>query len=117
MQYLSEDEDVKAIRAARQFSRGYTVDSVQEINTEISRCRAKGKKVVALDLGDVAASGGYYLAAGTDHIVANPGTITGSIGVILEFPNLEGLFQKVGLSNSKSLKAACIKISVHLPRG
>jgi protease IV len=92
---LSEDDDVKAI-LLRINSPGGTVGAVQEIDKEMARCRAKGKKIVA-SLGEIAASGGYYLAAGSDRIVANPGTITGSIGVILEFGNLEGLFQKVGL--------------------
>jgi protease-4 len=92
---LSEDKDVKAI-LLRINSPGGTVGAVQEIHREMVRCREKGKMIVA-SLGDVAASGGYYLAAGSDRIVANPGTITGSIGVILEFGNLEGLFQKVGL--------------------
>ena len=72
----------------------------------MARCREKGKIIVA-SLGDVAASGGYYLAAGSDRIVSNPGTITGSIGVILEFGNLEGLFQKVGL------KLEVIKSGLH----
>jgi protease-4 len=92
---LSENQDVKAI-LLRINSPGGTVGAVQEIAKEMERCRAQGKKIVA-SLGDVAASGGYYLAAETDHIVANPGTITGSIGVILEFGNLETLFQKVGV--------------------
>jgi protease-4 len=92
---LSEDKDVKAI-VLRINSPGGTVGAVQEIDREMARCREKGKLIIA-SLGDVAASGGYYLAAGSDKIVANPGTITGSIGVILEFGNLEGLFQKVGL--------------------
>src|SRR5581483_8272480 len=73
-----------------------TVGAVQEIQREMTRCQAKGKKIVA-SLGDVAASGGYYLASASDYVVSNAGTITGSIGVILEFGNLEGLFQKVGL--------------------
>jgi protease-4 len=102
---LSEDDEVKAI-VLRINSPGGTVGSVQEIDEEIMRCRAKGKKIVA-SLGDVAASGGYYLAAASDRIVANPGTITGSIGVILEFGNLEGLFQKVGL------KLQVIKSGLH----
>ena len=51
-------------------------------------------------LGSVAASGGYYIATPADIIVANPGTITGSIGVIVEFMNFEGLFEKVGLKGS-----------------
>jgi protease IV len=92
---LSEDDDVKAI-LLRINSPGGTVGAVQEIDTEIQRCRSKGKKIVA-SLGDVAASGGYYLAASADHVVSNPGTITGSIGVILEFGNLEGLMQKLGV--------------------
>jgi protease-4 len=46
--------------------------------------------------GDVAASGGYYLAAACDQIIAHPGSLTGSIGVIFEVTNMEGLFAKVG---------------------
>ncbi len=92
---ISEDEKVKAI-LLRINSPGGTVGGVQEIYTELQRCRAKGKTIVA-SLGDIAASGGYYLAAASDHIVSNPGTITGSIGVIMEFGNLEGLFQKLGI--------------------
>jgi len=102
---LSEDNDVKAV-LLRINSPGGTVGAVQEIHREMARCREKGK-IIVTSLGDVAASGGYYLAAGSDRIVANPGTITGSIGVILEFGNLEGLFQKVGL------KLQVIKSGLH----
>ena len=91
----SEQDDIKAI-VLRINSPGGTVGAVQEIYAEVMRCKAKGKKVVA-SLGDVAASGGYYLASSADKIVSNPGTITGSIGVILEFGNLETLFQKIGV--------------------
>ncbi len=55
--------------------------------------------VVALMMG-VAASGGYYVASACDHIVAHPSTITGSIGVISVFPNIEGLFDKVGVKTT-----------------
>jgi protease-4 len=48
-------------------------------------------------MGDLAASGGYYISAGTDKIVALPGTLVGSIGVISEMPNLKGLFDKLGI--------------------
>jgi len=48
-------------------------------------------------MGSVAASGGYYIACASDKIVANPGTITGSIGVLMEFTNLEELFKKIGV--------------------
>ena len=55
----------------------------------------KEKPVVA-SMGSIAASGGYYIAAATNRIVANPGTLTGSIGVIVNFSNLQGLFEKIG---------------------
>lgn len=92
---VSDDPDIKAI-VLRINSPGGSVGSVQEIYSELLRCRKNGKKIVA-SMGDVAASGGYYLAAAADHIVAEPGTITGSIGVIFEFPTLEGLMQKIGV--------------------
>lgn len=92
---LSKNDDVKAI-VLRINSPGGSIGAVQEIHREIERCKAKGKKIVA-SLGDVAASGGYYLAAPADLIMAEPGTITGSIGVIMQFPTLEGLFQKLGV--------------------
>jgi protease IV len=50
-----------------------------------------------VSMGDVAASGGYYAACGADTIMANPGTTTGSIGVIAEFPSIDGLLEKVGI--------------------
>jgi protease-4 len=92
---ISEDDDIKAV-LLRINSPGGSVGAVQEIYTEIIRCKTKGKKVIA-SMGDVAASGGYYLASAADRIVADPGSITGSIGVILEFGNLEGLFEKLGV--------------------
>src|SRR5205807_261130 len=92
---LVEDDDVKVI-LLRINSPGGTVGAVQEIYAELLKCKAKGKKIVA-SLGDVAASGGFYLASAADRVVANPGTITGSIGVIIQFGNLEGLFEKLGV--------------------
>lgn len=92
---LSENDNVKAI-VLRINSPGGTVGAVQEIYTEVARCKAKGKVIVA-SFADVAASGGYYLGSAADRIVSDPGTITGSIGVIMEFGNLEGLFQKLGV--------------------
>ena len=67
----------------------------QEILEEVNRTRRK-KKVVA-SMGALAASGGYYIASGADVIVANPGTLTGSIGVIMNFANVEKLTQKIGI--------------------
>jgi protease-4 len=76
-------------------SPGGAVGPSQEIFREI-RKTSKSKKVVA-SMGSIAASGGYYVAAGTDGIVANPGTITGSIGVIMGFTNYQQLLSKIGL--------------------
>ena len=89
-----EDEGVKAI-ILRIDSPGGGVGPSQEIHREILKVKSK-KKVVA-SMGSVAASGGYYIACASDRIVANPGTITGSIGVIMEFTNIEELFKKIGI--------------------
>lgn len=89
-----ERDDVKAI-VIRINSPGGGVGPSQEIYRELKKVRAK-KKVVA-SMGAVAASGGYYIAVAADKIIANPGTITGSIGVIMEFTDAEGLLSKIGL--------------------
>lgn len=77
-------------------SPGGTAAAAQEISAEVARLKLSGKKVVA-SMGDSAASGAYWIAAGADQIVANPGTLTGSIGIILEYYNMEELFGKLGL--------------------
>ncbi len=89
-----ERDDVKAI-VLRIDSPGGSVGSSQEIYREVVRLGSK-KKIVT-SMGSVAASGGYYIAAASHKIVSNPGTITGSIGVIMEFTNVEDLLRKVGL--------------------
>lgn len=76
-------------------SPGGAVGPSQEIYAELSRV-AKEIKIVA-SLGSVAASGGYYVACPAHKIVANPGTITGSIGVLMEFANVQRLLDKIGL--------------------
>lgn len=90
-----KSESVGAI-VLRINSPGGGVVAANEIFKEIERVREEGKPVVA-SLGSVAASGGYYLACAADKIVANPGTVTGSIGVIMGFPNAEELLKKIGL--------------------
>lgn len=90
-----KDESVKAI-VLRIDSPGGGVAPSQEIYNEVAKT-ALVKKVVA-SMGSVAASGGYYIAAGADHIMANPGTITGSIGVIMEFVSVEDIIKKIGLA-------------------
>jgi protease-4 len=59
--------------------------------------KIRPKKKVVTSMGSVAASGGYYIASASDLIVANPGTITGSIGVIMQFSNFEELLKKIGI--------------------
>ncbi|MGH7312463.1 MAG: signal peptide peptidase SppA [Candidatus Rokuibacteriota bacterium] len=77
-------------------SPGGVVGPTQELHDALHRLRRAGKPVVA-SLGAVAASGGYYVAVAADRIYANPGTITGSIGVIMQMANLENLMKKVGV--------------------
>ncbi len=89
-----KDPSIKAI-VLRVDSPGGAVAPSQEIYEEVKKAVSK-KKVVA-SMGSVAASGGYYIVAPATKIVANPGTLTGSIGVIMEIPNLEGLMDKVGI--------------------
>jgi protease IV len=89
-----EDDAIKAI-VVRINSPGGAVGPSQEIFREIRRTTAV-KKVVA-SMGTIAASGGYYIAAGASGIVADPGTITGSIGVIMGFTNYQELLHKIGL--------------------
>jgi len=91
---FKKDKKIKAI-ILRIDSPGGGVGPSQEIYREITRTR-KVKKVVA-SMGSVAASGGYYIASAAHKIVANPGTITGSIGVIMEFVRLEELLKKLGV--------------------
>jgi protease-4 len=90
-----EDSSVRAV-VVRVQSPGGVVAPTQEIHDAILRVRAKGKPVVA-SLGAIAASGGYYLAVAADRIVANPGTLTGSIGVLMQVAEVEGLLKKVGV--------------------
>ena len=93
---FSENPSVKAI-VLRIDSPGGGVVPSQEIHDAVKRIRSKNNKAVIASMGSVAASGGYYIAAATDRIVANPGTLTGSIGVIMETANVEGLLQKIGV--------------------
>jgi len=94
LQIYLEDEGVKAI-ILRIDSPGGGVGPAQEIHREI--LKSKSKKKVVTSMGSVAASGGYYIACASDLIVANPGTITGSIGVLMQFSNFEELLKKIGI--------------------
>ncbi|HIE43220.1 MAG TPA: signal peptide peptidase SppA [Candidatus Omnitrophica bacterium] len=96
IKHLRENPDVKVV-VVRINSPGGTVGAVQEVYHELLKLKKSGKKLVA-SLGEVAASGGYYIACAADKIVANPGTITGSIGVLIPITNFEGLFKKLGIN-------------------
>jgi protease IV len=77
-------------------SPGGAVAPAQEIYSEVMRLRADNKTVYA-SMGTVAASGGYYIACATDYVVANPGTLTGSISAVMAFNNIEELTKKIGV--------------------
>ena len=94
---VRQDPHVVAV-VLRVDSPGGGVAPSQEIFDEIRRVR--DVKPIIASLGNVAASGGYYIAAATTRIVSDPGTLTGSIGVIMEFRNLETLAQKIGIGET-----------------
>lgn len=89
-----KDPFIKAI-VLRIDSPGGAVVPAQEIYEEIRK--AAQEKNVIVSMGSVAASGGYYIASPATKIIANPGTLTGSIGVIIEVPNMSGLMDKLGI--------------------
>jgi len=93
---FGENPSVKAI-VLRIDSPGGGVVPSQEIHDAVQRVRNKNNKAVIASMGSVAASGGYYIAVATDRIMANSGTLTGSIGVIMEMANVEGLLKKIGV--------------------
>ena len=92
---IGEIETIKAV-VLRINSPGGSIGAVQEIYEEVNRLKEKGKKVV-VSMGDVGASGAYYIACAADKIVANAGTVTGSIGVLMSLGNMEELFRKIGI--------------------
>ena len=89
------DDDVKAV-VLRIDSPGGSVFASEEIYREVQALRQAGKPVVA-SMSSVAASGGYYIAAGADQIYASPGTITGSIGIFAVVPTFERTLEKLGV--------------------
>lgn len=105
---IHEARDDKSVRAVvlRINSPGGSVPATQEVGEEITKLRNSGKIVVA-SMGDMAASGGYWLAAVCDKIYANHGTLTGSIGVYMPYSNWEELYKKIGVRQEK------IKSGVH----
>ncbi len=103
----NDDDHIKAI-LLRIDSPGGAVVPSQEIYDAVRKIRLAGKKKIITSMGTVAASGGYYIASASNYIMANPGTLTGSLGVIMEMANFEGLLQKVGVE-SVTIKAGANK--------
>ena len=98
LQAFADDPLVKAI-VIRIDSPGGGVAPSQEIYNAINRVRKEHNKTVVASMGTVAASGGYYIAVATDRILANPGTLTGSIGVIMQMANFQELLEKIGIKS------------------
>ena len=103
----ADKKEVKAILLDIN-SPGGSVGAVQEIYSAIRRAKAETKKPFVARFGDVSASGGYYVAAACDTIIAEPGTITGSIGVIFSASSFAGLMNKVGM-RSEVIKSGKFK--------
>lgn len=101
-----ENTSVRAI-VLRIESPGGGVSASQEIYEEVKKTREYGKPIV-VSMGSVAASGGYYIAVGASRIVANPGSITGSIGVISQFMHVNQLLDKIGVT-STTIKSGQMK--------
>jgi len=105
LRHFLKKDSVKAV-VLRIDSPGGVVGPSQEIYEEVRKLAARKKVVVSM--GSLAASGGYYIASPATVIYANPGTITASIGVLIKFSNLEGLFGKLGIS-STTIKTGSFK--------
>lgn len=95
LERYQDRKDVQAI-VIRIESPGGVVAASQEMYDAIKRAR-DGEKPVIASMGSIAASGGYYIALGADSIVANPGTLTGSIGVLMDFPQMTKMMNKLGI--------------------
>jgi protease-4 len=102
---FGEDDGLKAV-VVRIDSPGGAVSPSQEIHDEIKRLATK--KTVVCSMGEVAASGGFYVAMGCKKIVAEPGTLTGSIGVISQFVNVKGLIERFDIK-METIKSGKLK--------
>lgn len=104
---FSKRSSVKAIVVYVNSPGGGVVPS-HEIYQQVKEISSKKKLPVVISMGSVAASGGYYIACGGSRIMANPGTITGSIGVISQFANIQALLQKIGIE-TQTIKSGKFK--------
>lgn len=101
-----EDKSIKAI-ILRINTPGGGVAASQEIYEEVKKTRDSGK-IIVVSMGSIAASGGYYIAVGSSLIIANPGTLTGSIGVIAQFMSIKDLADKLGITQT-TIKSGNLK--------
>jgi len=92
----AKDQHIKGV-LLRINSPGGTVAMSQEINAAVKAVHEAGKPII-VSMGDVAASGGYYIACAADKVYASPGTLTGSIGVIMHLMNLSEIENKIGVN-------------------
>ncbi|MDR1617121.1 MAG: signal peptide peptidase SppA [Syntrophomonadaceae bacterium] len=95
MHRVAERPDIKAV-VLRINSPGGSSAASQEIGIELDRLKQSGK-IIITSMGEACASGGYWIASGSDFIMANGTTLTGSIGVIMEWANLQELYEKLGI--------------------
>ncbi|PMP67980.1 MAG: signal peptide peptidase SppA [Thermodesulfobacterium geofontis] len=102
---MAKNRGIKAV-VVRIDSPGGSVGASQEIFEELKKTRVK--KPVIVSMGSVAASGGLYVALGGTKIFASPGTVTGSIGVVLEIPNIEKFLKKIGVE-TETIKSGTYK--------
>jgi protease-4 len=98
IQRARQDDDIKAL-VVRIDSPGGSASASELIREQLELTRKAGKPVV-VSMGDVAASGGYWIAMGGDEVVADAATITGSIGVFALVPNFAGTMEKVGVNSA-----------------
>ncbi len=103
----ADDNSIQAI-VVHVNSPGGGVAISQEIYDTMNRIREETDKPIVVSMASVAASGGYYIACAADRVVANPGTITGSIGVIFQFNTFEKLMDKVGIG-TETIKSGLLK--------
>ena len=104
---FNKRNDIQAI-IVRLNTPGGAVAPSQEIYEKVKNISLENKKPIIASIGTIAASGGYYIAIGADKIIANPGSITGSIGVIINFPIAKDLVDKIGLK-FKTVKSGDLK--------
>jgi protease-4 len=100
-------DDIKAI-IVRLNTPGGSVAPSQEIYEKVKKIANYSEKPIVASIASVSASGGYYIAIGADRIIANPGSITGSIGVIMNFPIAKDLIEKIGFE-FKTIKSGELK--------